>query len=951
MQQIDFKELTNKILDCTDGGYNIIVAMYPQANTRNHFKLREEKTASCSMKKINNTYIVKDFGSSEKAKNAIQLYAEYNGLEYYQALFQLAQQYQIPTGSSTTKPNTAKFKKIDLSEWDKEQEFDETNFCFETKEFTEFELKTLGPFVDEKTCQKYHLFSLKWYAVKKEGKIIIAESTETYPMFIFCFTDNGKRFYKILQPKSAEKKYRFFWKGTKPKDFIGGLSVVNAEYEKRVKAHEESLTDESLEKIELEKVDMLFLCSGERDALNMASLGYFVIWLNSETADLNGYQLKNIYSKVDELYNIPDLDETGYREGFDTAMKFLEVKTLWLPDWLKRKKDWRGNPRKDLCDFFEVFRHLNKVQVGQKIKSLIRKSYPMRFWDVGYNSKNQLTYTYNNVHGLNFLYRNGFCRLNVKEDKDGYKFVHINEHIVREIKSIEVKDFVYDFLEKRNIDTPIRNMMYNTTRLSDNQIATLPRVELDFKTYTKTTQMFYFSNQFWQISSKGINVFTKNTQRKYVWQQQIIDQKVEDLYTKKIDNRSIKLENPYFSINKVDGHYKIDVLEKNCEFLNFLINISRIHWQKELTEDFNSEKEQATYWRENLFNISGGRLDEESKLEQQAHLVNKLFTIGYLLHNYKSSTKAWAVYAIENDVIDDNESHGGSGKSLLLKALQIILNQKYIEARNNRIWEDKHLFEGVTKYTGYVLFDDANKDFKFDNLYSSITGPMNVNPKNNQPYTIPFSETPKFAISSNYSLRKSDPSTQRRILFTAVSDYYHAESEFHSKKRDPKDDFGHELFRDWTDEQFNKCFNLFAQCVQFYLQVDEKINPPMNKIHLRNLQASMGPTFIDWANDYLNNNLDVEFSKKEAHDNLRSEKSALRNITTTDFNNMVKSWCEFNGHIFMPKSVTNSSGRIQRKDGQGKRVDFLFIQKGVDIIDDALNIKPNKEIDTDEIDF
>ncbi|CAL2101441.1 conserved protein of unknown function [Tenacibaculum sp. 190130A14a] len=942
--QPTIKDLKDKIFDVTNGGLDIIVSLYPQVNERSHFKIREgEKTASSSLKKLDDgIYILKDWGQSEKAKNAIQLYADFHGLEFVQALLQLAKNYQIPT-SNQSQVNNASFKSIDLSAWDKDQEFDDNNFCFETKDFTEFELSTLGPFVDDKTCNKYNLFSLSWYAVKKEGKIKIVESTDTYPIFIFCFTNNKSKFYKILQPKCTDKQYRFFWKGKKSIDFVGGLKALESEFSKRKAQYEIELQDESKSaKAKLEKIDKVFLCSGERDALNMASLGYFVLWLNSETAELTTEQLKRIYNCSDELYNIPDLDETGKREGFSRALKYLDIKTIWLPNYLRNRRDWRGNPRKDLCDFFELNKNQKVKSVAKKVKTMIKTTYPMRFWDMAVNDKGRTTYTYNNVHALNFLYRNGFCRLNVEEDKDGFKFVYVNEHIVKEIKSIEVKDFVFDFLEKRNIETAIRNMMYNTTRLSDNQIAALPRVDLDFKSFDQTFQLFYFSNQFWKITKEGITPYTKNTHNKYVWRQQIIDQKVDKLYAKKIDNRSIKLEHNFFDIKKVEENYTIEVKEENCEFLNFLINISRIHWRKELEEGFKNEEEKQDYWKKNLFNISGDKLDQEEKLEQQAHLVNKLFTIGYLLHGYKQSSKAWAVYAIENEVVDDNESHGGSGKSLFLKALQIILDQKYIEARNNRIWEDKHLFEGVTKHTGYVLFDDANKEFKFNNLYSSITGPMNVNPKNNQPYTIPFNDAPKIAISSNYSLREADPSTTRRILFTAVSDYYHAESEIHPIKRDPKDDFGHELFRHWDDDQFNKVFNLFAQCVQFYLSVDEKINPPMNKIRLRNLQAEMGGTFIDWADDYLNNHLDIEFNKNAALEDIKSKKQALRNITSTKFVKKIKAWCEFNGHLFMPKAKTDSAGRIQKKNETGKREDFLFIERKEGVVDISAGGEPEE---------
>lgn len=949
MVSIEKNEIINKVYDASNGGLDIILNIYPQVTTRGHFKLREdEKTASASLKKMDNgIYLVKDFGGADKAKNAIQLYTEYHGLDFKNALMQLANDYQISLPGTPVK-NEAKFSTIDLSKWN-DGDFDDDNFIYKTKDFTRSELKILGVHVDEKTCNKYGLFSLDWYAVKKEGSVVKVESTENFPMFIFCFrNDENESFYKILQPKSTDKKYRFFWKGKKPKDFIGGFSVLKKEYSKRKAAEAASLAEDNAEVITAEKIDMVFLCSGERDALNMASLGYFVIWLNSETAELSSGQVKQIYANAKELYNIPDLDETGRREGFITGMQNLDIKTIWLPEWLTKKKDWRGNYRKDLCDFFEVFRYLPKYRLEQKVKNLIKKAYPMRFWDTSMTDKGKVTHHYNNVHGLNFLYRNGFCRLTVKEDKEGYKFVCISEHVVKEVKPIDIKDFVYSFLENRNVDTTIRNMMYNTTRLSDNQVSSLPRKELDFTNCSKTMQLLYFSNQYWEITKDNISVHTKNIKKRYVWQSQIIDQKVLDLYSKKIDNRSIKIEGDYFKISKDrnTNTWGIDVLESNCDFLNFLINISRVHWQKELEGEFKSLQEQEVYKKSNLFNIKGDRLSLDEQREQEQHLVNKIFTIGYLLHSYKTNSKAWAVYAIENDLIDDNESHGGSGKSILLKSLQIVLEQKYIEARNGKIWDNNHLFEGVTKHTGYVLFDDANQNFKFDNLYSSITGPMNVNPKNNQPYTIPFNEAPKFAISSNYSLRNSDSSTTRRILFTALSDYYHAESEFHAKKRDPKDDFGYDLFRDWDDSQFNKMFNLLAQCIRFYLSVDEKINPPMNKIRMRNLQSQMGQTFIDWANDFLTNKLDVEFSKNNALDDIRLKKPALKNITSNNFVKRIKAWCEFHSHIYMPSDKVDSSGRIQRSTN-GVREDFLYIAKA----ESLTNLDADSNINIEEIEY
>lgn len=922
----DIIQISKQVLEATNGGLDIIQSIYPQANPKKKFKLREERTESCTLHKMpDNNWILKDFGSNESGKNGVQLYARENSLQFAEATLILARQYGIDVGDNTEK-NEAKFRNIDQSQWDKEAVFDENNFAYETKDFTAVELKTLGPFVKPEHCHKYGLFSLKWYAVKKEGKITIVEPTNTFPIFIFCFEEAGNKFYKIYQPKSEDKKWRFFWKGKKPEGFLGGLDVLKKEMAKRKAEEAESLADEgALEVKTAKKIDKGMLCSGERDAINMASLGYFVLWQNSETAELKPAQYKSIMNNVDELYNIPDLDDTGKRAGHELAMKYLDIKTIWLPNWLRKRKDWRGNARKDLCDYFELHKYESKMELDKKMKTLTHNAYPLRFWDETTNKDGQLRYNFNNVHAFNFLFRNGFSRLNVEEEKEGYKFIYTNEHVVKEIKSIEVKDYINSFLERRNIATAIRNMVYNTTRLSEGQIANLPRLELDFTDYSKTMQMFFFSNQSWEITAHKIVSHTQNITQKFVWNNDIIDHRIKKTYSQKINPKAIKLEHDYFKIKKTDFHYDIEILEKNCEYLNFLIQISRMHWSAELVDDWDNEEEQANYHKNNLFNIAGDRLDEDQKAEQKAHLVNKIFMLGYLMHRYKHPNRAWAVYAMENSVLDDNESHGGSGKSVLLKTPGILMNWKIIDARNTRMWENNFLFDGVSEHTDYILFDDADKNFRLANLYSSITGPLTVNPKHSKPFTIPFRDSPKYAISSNYSLRETDPSTTRRLLFTALSDYYHEAGEFYDTKRDPTDDFGHALFSDWNDEQWNKLFNFLAQCTRFYLSVNEKINPPMEKVMLRNLQSEMGVSFMEWADDYLSNMLNVEFNKKQAHEHLKTTQNSLKNISSNNFIKRIKAWCKFNGHHFMPKDKTDANGRIQKQNEEGKREDFLFI--------------------------
>jgi len=913
---MDIWALGKDILSKTEGGLQIIRSLYPQAHNKRLFKLREERTASASLHRMpDGHYVVKDFGTGEKAQNALQLYAQENGLQFSEAVRILARTYGVE--NVEREKNAPVCEKNAPAQWTETQAWDENGFCFKIKDFEESDLNALGPWVDAEVCGRYALYALAWYAVRKEGKITKVSSTPNFPIFIFCFGAAEKKFYKMLQPRAEDKKWRFFWKGKKPADFIGGLAELKKAFFQR---KEEAETSGEVFK----KLDRAFLCSGERDALNMASMGEFVLWQNSETAELKAGQYKEIMRYVKTLYNIPDLDETGKRQGRRLAMKYLDIQTLWLPETLQQRRDWRGHTRKDLSDFFECCRHQPKKKMERRLHSQILKAYPMRFWDEQAGKDGVVRYSLNTVHLLYFLFQNGFCRLKAEEEKEGYRWIRRQNHVVREVKPSEIKDFVYEFLEQRSVPTPIRNKVYNSPRLSEPQLTCLPRVDLDFTDYSPRTQWLFFSHEAWQVSASGIKAYPGGHPKRYVWDKDIIDRRIEQEYDRRIDPKSLTVEPPYFSIKKTDFHYEVIIHEKHCEFLNFLIQTSRVHWQKELIEGWEDLEAKDRYREAHRFTLEGPRLSTAQMETQKAHFVNKVFVLGYLLHRYKHPNKAWAVYAMENAVADENESHGGTGKSIFLKAPGVMMNGKVLNARNRRMWDNHFLFDGVTKHTDYLLFDDADKYFNLTNLYASITGPLTVNPKHHQPFTLLFKDAPKFAVSSNYSLRNTDPSTTRRLLLTALSDYYHPAGEFFEEKRDPVDDFGHALFTDWAEGQWNKLFNFFAQCLQFYLSTSEKIDPPMEQLTRRNLLAAIGEPYREWAEEYAGARLDQEFNKKEAFEHLKATQDKLRNLSSHQFIKRLKAWCRLKGYAFMPPEKTDSQGRIRKRTFEGQ-IDYLFI--------------------------
>lgn len=582
----DIIEISKQLLEATNGGLDIIFDLLPNANLRKSFKIRDEKTASAGIKKLSDgNYVVTDFGGDAVPKNAIKLFAEENGMTWTEALLLLAKQHGISTNSDSSTANQPAFKTYQIHDYP--NELDENGFCVQTTDkFSKEDLSVLGPWVDVESCMKCNCYKVVSYAFKKKEKdgsvkVVEISSTDSFPIFAFINkTEDNKTFYKIYQPKSDNKSYKFRYIGGRPSGFINGFSQVEKAYKKleddfekeRIRVEQ---TGEEFDKKAPDKLKEVIICSGERDALNMTSLGYHVVWHNSETALWEAKDIKKLRLWSESIINIPDLDDTGIREGHQLAMQYLDIKTMWLPQWLRFRKDWRGGYRKDLLDFFQVQRHHGKVAMIRLIKKMIKSSLPLQFWDVSYTDKG-IKYEYNNVHGYNFLEKNGHYRFEVPGDKNGWIFIKIDGHKVENIRPIRVLEFIDEFLEQRNQPVALRNMMYNTTKLSEPKLSRLRKIDLNFKNYTPKNQTISFSHENWVISKDKIST-SNEINNTFVWSDSVLDVKISKEQGKKIDEKQIKILDSFFDLKKDEnGDWDIDVLNENCEYFNFLINTSRM---------------------------------------------------------------------------------------------------------------------------------------------------------------------------------------------------------------------------------------------------------------------------------------------------------------------------------------------------------------------------------------
>ena len=916
----------------THDGLDIIFDLYPDAkncfaqyNTsgtiKKHFAIRNEKTPSCSIKKYDTCWKVTDFGGEGVAESPIDLYMKEKGISRFpDAILRLASEYNVRDELNRT------VNRPDIRNRAAQPNEKEGTRIFELKEsFTDEELKILGPNVKQEHVDALHWHSAKYIGYVKNREVTIKYSNDHYPIFMRECQVSGsgdsetKIFYKIYEPLNCEKGWRFSYTpdGVKPKSYINGLAELKQAYhEFNVREEKEfNRTNVDENKVyEEKKLPEAFICSGERDSLCCRSMGYNPLWFNSETYKLSDQEYTEIMKYVEVLYNIPDIDETGITKGTELALRFIDIHTIWLPQWLRTYHDNRGKGRKDLRDWMEL-RNTKK-----DFRNLMTLAMPARFWISKLNKKANTWDHYIDTACLyNFLRLNGFYALH-DENSTATRYIRIMGNIVKSINTKDIREFCRQWVIDRAEKRDILNLVLNTPKLSGAALESLQEIDLDFTSYTSKSQLFFFPRVSIEVTEDGFNEYPVkgSSLNNYVWQENVIDhhfKKIDDMFviTKSIDDSGC-------------SKFDIDIKDTRSHFFGYLINTSRIYWRKELEYNFDGKaaEEKEKYHQSHLFDINGDGLTETEIQEQKQNLINKIFTFGYMLHHYKSPSRAWAPMAMDNKIGEDNECNGRSGKSFFFKTLSLLMKTVKLSGRNPKLMDNPHVFDQVTQHTQMLLLDDCDRYLNTGLFYDNITSDMTVNPKNNQSFTIPFEDSPKIAFTTNYVPADFDPSSSARLIYMVFSDYYHQRTEENDylETRSIRDDFNKDLYsKAYSEEEWNADLNFFLQCCKFYLSVSNesiKILPPMNNIIKRKFKADMGVNFEDWAGSYFSEEsgrLDTFIVREKAFVDFK-QATGTNKMTMQGFTKKLKAFAELCPYIneLNPDDLCNSQHRIIRRD-------------------------------------
>jgi hypothetical protein len=269
--------------------------------------------------------------------------------------------------------------------------------------------------------------------------------------------------------------------------------------------------------------------------------------------------------------------------------------------------------------------------------------------------------------------------------------------------------------------------------------------------------------------------------------------------------------------------------------------------------------------------------------------------IGYLISTYKNRSNNKAI--ILNDEVISENPEGGTGKGVFVQGINQIRKTSIIDGK---LFDGKKSFpyQTVSLDTKILVFDDVVKNFNFEEKFSLVTEGLTLERKNKDAIKLNVHESPKLIISTNYAIRGEGNSHDRRRYELEIAQYY-------GKDLTPEDEFGRQLFDDWSLEDYQKFDNYIIYCLQLFLKTG-LIKQNAKNIKMRKFIAETAMEFFDFVKEHDNVPRNTRNDKKIYFDKFVEEYPDFKRwLTRKKFNIWVQKFCSFMSYEYLSD---NSNG-------------------------------------------
>jgi hypothetical protein len=353
----------------------------------------------------------------------------------------------------------------------------------------------------------------------------------------------------------------------------------------------------------------------------------------------------------------------------------------------------------------------------------------------------------------------------------------------------------------------------------------------------------------------------------------------------------------------------LKVTKTNIDLIEYR-DFSGFLWEKEIIKrDFIFSDEMGSEFMEFIQKIAN---DNKERCKSLASII------GYLIHSYKDPSLSKAIILMDSEIdVEFDEANGGTGKSLIAKAINQITPMLFIDGKIIKT-TDKFRLSALSNHHRIIFFDDVKKEFDFEGIYPLITGDLSFEKKYKNAVIIPSSESPKILISSNYVVKGGGGNAEkRRKIEYEVSSYF-------KDVLTPFEKFGHRMFDDWDMDEWNRFDNFMVELLQFYLK-NGLIEPQSINIDYNRLNLETSIDFIDFMDRIVKN--PIPYLKYDTNDVLVIDKSKLlesflntkpntaKRITPIIFKKWIDKYCNYyqiptnhyksNGNVFVELNISN----------------------------------------------